>query len=61
MLGARKENRPFIRIPLPDMSSMATYNPVEPQMTRGTNPRSLPSLRSRGPNPHSPGFLRPQL
>ena len=61
VLGARNENRPFILMPLPDMSSIATYRPVDPHMTSGTNPRSLPSFRSSGPKPHNPGFRRPQL
>ena len=61
VLGARNEKTPFILMPLPDMSSIATYSPVDPHMISGTNPRSLPSLRRSGPNPQRPGFRRPQL
>jgi hypothetical protein len=52
--------RPMMSPPIMIVSSRLTTKSTEdPYITSVTNPRSLPKVRSIGPKPHNPGFLRP--
>ena len=61
-LGARIDMPPPTTCsPGPEARSMKTYSVADAPMTRGTKPKSAPSCRNAGPNPHSPGLARPHM
>src|SRR5438132_14220484 len=61
VLGIRNSVPADIRIPPVSATSDHVYITMHAVSTNGTKPRSRPSRRSAGPNPHKPGFQRPHV
>src|SRR3954465_2640236 len=45
----------------PDINNVITHSVAQMPTTSGENGKSVPSARSIGPKPHSPGLARPHV
>jgi hypothetical protein len=58
-LGDSTPNGPPVFVPPRDISRATAKSVTEPPVSRVTNPRSCPNLRTNGANPQSPGLRAP--
>ena len=61
VLGDSADRMPPLRTLAPDTSSVIIHSVTQVPTTICAKPKSAPICRSIGPNPHKPGFERPQV